>query len=173
MDINKLLSRLKEKDELIIELKKAFLVKDERIAELESSLNALANSSNASSSRRDALPPGFELLRLDRSKGLFSNGLLARETELAFENSHSSQEIELSFLVPHGEGGGSERLQVRSNFWEPSDIEIPPGQSVVESFRIPEHSSGDLILWVISKSNERTSERPHNSGVYLIKIGVR
>jgi len=189
---DKWMGDLKRKDELILELKAALLLKDRRITDLEIALSeferspkspdersptALAHSSDASEQPahhgQGNVSDVERVIIYEASTGFYPDGWTGLETTLVLNPNMASSSIRLQLYLPERNTGSNEKLVVVSpSFADPEEIKVVRGEILNYSAHIPDHVLVPPHLRLTIDTPEPTSSDVRMLGIVILSASV-
>jgi hypothetical protein len=190
-DSQDLIAQLKQKDELIIELKRALLAREHRINELElapaggvESRSSTPQGSEAAdrytaapawadaagqAARQSAIDP----LLAAGTTGVYTDLWTDTEAVLQFSETLLGRVVRLEFFAPATAGAQTKPVAISPNFSEPLELSLTRGEATCRDFAIPAApASAPEIRIRVSEPEPPNVQDTRRLGVKLSLISV-
>jgi len=181
-----LIAQLKQKDELIIELKRALLAREQRINDLELALAGgvpsrsstpqgidatngyTAGPVSADTGSQDARQSTINPLLAAGTTGVYTDLWTDTEAVLQFSETLLGRVVRLEFFAPVTAGTQTKPVAISPNFCEPLELSLTRGEATSRDFAIPAAStSAPEIRIRVSEPEPPDVKDPRRLGVKL------
>jgi len=145
-----LIAQLKQKDELIIELKRVLLGREQRINELELALAGGEQSRSSTLQGSEAAAPvwadttgeaarqsAIDPLLAAGTTGVYTDLWTDTEAVLQFSEKLLGKVLRIEFFAPATAGAQTKPVAISPNFCEPLELSLTRGEAMFRDFAIP------------------------------------